>query len=83
MPAAQTSSLYFGGPDLDEIYLSSAARSPAQDVAAYDRFILQRRGAEGGLLQERIAAVRRRFESVMPEFIQGLERMLIAGLFGL
>ncbi len=27
MPAAQTSSLCFGGPDLDEIYVTSAARS--------------------------------------------------------
>ncbi|MGC9198256.1 MAG: mannonate dehydratase [Acidobacteriaceae bacterium] len=57
-----------------------AVRFDALDFAAYDLFILQRRGAEDGLSQERIAAVRRRFESMTPEFIERLERTLIAGL---
>ncbi len=33
LPAAQTSSLCFGGPDLDEIYVTSAARSNAEILA--------------------------------------------------
>ncbi len=33
LPAAQTSSLCFGGPDLDEIYVTSAARSNAEVLA--------------------------------------------------
>ncbi len=57
-----------------------AVRFDALDFAAYDLFILQRRGAEDGLSQERIAAARRRFESMTPEFIERLERTLIAGL---
>ena len=33
LPASQTSSLAFGGPDLDEIYVTSAARSNALVLA--------------------------------------------------
>ncbi len=57
-----------------------AVRFDALDFAAYDLFILQRRGAEDGYSGEFLAAARRRFESMRPDSIDRLERTLIAGL---
>ena len=57
-----------------------AVRFDALDFAAYDLFILQRPGAEAGYSDDRIAAARTRFQKMTPEFIDRLERTLIAGI---
>ena len=57
-----------------------AVRFDALDFAAYDLFILLRPGAEEGYSDDRIAAARTRFQKMTPEFIERLERTLIAGI---
>lgn len=57
-----------------------AVRFDALDFAAYDLFVLGRRGAEAEYSADRLSAARKRFEGMSPAFIERLERTLIAGL---
>ncbi|HUY81679.1 MAG TPA: mannonate dehydratase [Acidobacteriaceae bacterium] len=57
-----------------------AVRFDAIEFAAYDLFVLRRRGAETDYAEERIEAARKRFAAMTPEEIERLERTLIAGL---
>jgi len=57
-----------------------AVRFDAIDFAAYDLFVLQRRGAESDYSPDRLNAARKRFDGMSPDFIDRLERTLIAGL---
>ena len=55
----------------------TALRFDAVDCAAYDLFILKRKGAEADYAPERIEAARARFEAMTPEGAEALERTLI------
>jgi mannonate dehydratase len=55
-------------------------RFDATDFAAYDLFILGRKGAEADYSTERVAAARGRFEMMPPGRREELERNIIAGL---
>ncbi len=55
----------------------TALRFDAVDFAAYDLFILERKGAETDHGPERIAAAQARFEAMSPEARAALERNLI------
>ncbi|HTV81986.1 MAG TPA: mannonate dehydratase [Acidobacteriaceae bacterium] len=57
-----------------------AVRFDALDFAAYDLFVLRRRGAEADYSSDRLTAARERFERMTPDFVDRLERTLIAGL---
>ena len=57
-----------------------AVRFDAVDFAAYDLFVLQRRGAEADYSADQVEAARSRFEQMSSEIIARLERTLIAGL---
>jgi mannonate dehydratase len=57
-----------------------AVRFDAVDFAAYDLFVLRRRGAEADYSADRVEAARSRFEQMSSEIIARLERTLIAGL---
>jgi mannonate dehydratase len=57
-----------------------AVRFDALDFAAYDLFVLRRRGAEADYSPDRRNAARKRFDGMTPDFIDRLERTLIAGL---
>lgn len=57
-----------------------AVRFDALDFAAYDLFLLQRKGSEADYSAEKLAAARTRFEQMTPEIKERLERTLIAGL---
>lgn len=57
-----------------------AVRFDALDFAAYDLFVLRRRGAESDYSPDRLNAARERFDGMSPDFIDRLERTLIAGL---
>lgn len=57
-----------------------AVRFDALDFAAYDLFILQRRGAERSYSPEQINLAKARFEQMDHGKIEKLERTLIAGL---
>jgi mannonate dehydratase len=57
-----------------------AVRFDAVDFAAYDLFVLLRKGAEADYSEDRIDAARKRFEEMTPDAIERLERTLIAGL---
>jgi mannonate dehydratase len=55
----------------------TALRFDAIDFAAYDLFILERKGAEADYSPERTAAAKARFEAMTPEAKTSLERNLI------
>jgi mannonate dehydratase len=55
----------------------TALRFDAVDCAAYELFILKRKGAEADYAPERIEAARARFEAMAPEGAEALERTLI------
>ena len=55
----------------------TALRFDAVDFAAYDLFILERKGAEADQAPARIAAAKARFEAMTPEEKATLERALI------
>jgi mannonate dehydratase len=55
----------------------TALRFDAVDFAAYDLFILERKGADADYTPERIAAAKARFEAMTPEAAEALERTLI------
>ena len=55
----------------------TALRFDAVDFAAYDLFILERKGAETDYPPEKIAAAKARFEAMTPEAKASLERNLI------
>jgi mannonate dehydratase len=55
----------------------TALRFDAVDFAAYDLFILARKGADADYTPERIAAAKARFEAMTPEAAEALERTLI------
>jgi mannonate dehydratase len=59
-----------------------ALRFDVTDFAAYDLFLLARRGAEHGYSEERIAAARARYETMPEPCRNDLERTIIAGLPG-
>jgi mannonate dehydratase len=59
-----------------------ALRFDAVDFAAYDLFLLQRRGAELDYSPERVAAARTRYEAMSETRRNDLERTIIAGLPG-
>jgi mannonate dehydratase len=59
-----------------------ALRFDAVDFAAYDLFILERKGAEGGYSQDRVRVARTRFASMSEARKNDLERTIIAGLPG-
>jgi mannonate dehydratase len=57
-------------------------RFDAVDFAAYDLFILRRKGAEGDHSEERARAAQARWQSMSEERRSSLERTIIAGLPG-
>ncbi len=59
-----------------------ALRFDAVDFAAYDLFILKRKGAEADYAEERIRAARTRFDSMSQARGSELERTVTAGLPG-
>ncbi len=59
-----------------------ALRFDAVDFAAYDLFILQRKGAEADYSEDRTRAARARFDSMSEERRTNLEQTIIAGLPG-
>jgi mannonate dehydratase len=59
-----------------------ALRFDAVDFAAYDLFILARKGAEADYSEERVRAARARFNSMAEARKADLEQMIIAGLPG-
>jgi mannonate dehydratase len=56
---------------------SYALRFDSIDFAAYDIFVLQRKGAEGSYTPERVAAAKKRFETMSDEKKKELELNLI------
>jgi mannonate dehydratase len=59
-----------------------ALRFDAVDFAAYDVFILERKGAEAEYSDEQLRAARARFDAMPEERKNNLERTIIAGLPG-
>ncbi len=59
-----------------------ALRFDAMDFAAYDLFILERKGAEGDYAEGRVRAARARFDSMPEARRSDLEQTIIAGLPG-
>jgi len=59
-----------------------ALRFDVTDFAAYDLFLLRRRGAEGDYSPECISAARTRYEAMSENRRNDLERTIIAGLPG-
>jgi mannonate dehydratase len=59
-----------------------ALRFDAIDFAAYDLFILERKGAEGDYSEERLRVARARFDSMSETRRNDLEQTIIAGLPG-
>jgi mannonate dehydratase len=59
-----------------------ALRFDAIDFAAYDLFILERKGAEGDYSEERLRVARARFDSMSEARRNDLEQTIIAGLPG-
>lgn len=59
-----------------------ALRFDAVDFAAYDLFILGRKGAEGDYSEERLRLARTRFDSMSEALRNELEQTIIAGLPG-
>jgi mannonate dehydratase len=57
-----------------------ALRFDATDFAAYDLYILSRKGAEGDYRSDRVTSARARFEAMPQERREELERNIIAGL---
>jgi mannonate dehydratase len=61
---------------------SLSLRFDANEFAAFDLFILQRRGAEAEYTAERIASARKCFDAMDPAAREKLTRVIIAGLPG-
>jgi mannonate dehydratase len=59
-----------------------ALRFDAADFAAYDLFILERKGAEGDYSKDRVRAAHARFDSMSETRRKDLEQTIIAGLPG-